>query len=135
MTWFRSHRRTLTRLAALVLALQSLSMAVAASAHAAAAADGSNLIVVCTAQGLKVIDVSAPDREPVPLVDHQCPLCITGCGGSCAVSVAPAVVHVIAVVFEPETQRGPPTAVAEIRPPHTRLALKATNPRGPPALV
>jgi hypothetical protein len=135
MTWFRSHRRIVTRLAALVLVLQSLSMLVAASAHAAAAADGSNLTVVCTAQGLKVMDLSAPDREPVPLGDHQCPLCVAGCAGSCAVSIAPSVVHVTAIVFEPESQRSTPLAVAETRPPHPRLALKSTNPRGPPALA
>lgn len=135
MTWFRAHRRTICRLAALVLALQSLALVVSAAAHAAAAgAEGSNLVVVCTSEGLKVIDLTAPDREPVSLGSHQCPLCLTACAGN-ATAVPPVVFAVVAITFEPAD--APDLVPAPVETPlHLpRLALKSAHPRGPPVLA
>ena len=133
MTWFRIHRRRFAFLSALVLVLQTLAVTAATQANAAAAsAEGSNLVMICTAKGVQMIDLSAPDKDPVPVSGHhQCPLCIVGCA-SCATPAVPALLNAVAIVYEPAVQRMPQLHV-ETAVPTPPLDVRTTTPRGPPA--
>ncbi len=135
MTWFRIHRRRFAFLSALVLVLQTLAVTAATQANAAAAsAEGSNLIMICTAKGVQMIDLSAPDKDPVPVSGHhQCPLCIVGCA-SCAAPALPVLLVAIAIVYEPAVQHVPQLHV-ETAVPTLPLDVRSTTPRGPPALA
>jgi hypothetical protein len=135
MTWFRIHRRRFAFLSALVLVLQTLAVTAATQANAAAAsAEGSNLIMICTAKGVQMIDLSAPDKEPVPLSGHhQCPLCIVGCA-SCPAPALPTLLVAVTIVYEPAVQHVPQLHV-ETAVPTLPLDVRSTTPRGPPALA
>jgi hypothetical protein len=135
MTWFRIHRRRFAFLSALVLVLQTLAITAATQANAAAAsAEGSNLVMICTAKGVQMIDLSAPDKDPVPVSGHhQCPLCIVGCA-SCAAPALPVVMIAVAIVYEPAVQHVPQLHVTTVVPTPP-LDVRSTTPRGPPALA
>lgn len=135
MTWFRTHRRRFAFLSALVLVLQTLAVTAATQANAAAAsAEGSNLVMICTAKGVQMIDLSAPDKDPVPVSGHhQCPLCIVGCA-SCAAPALPTLLVAVAIVYEPAAQHAPQLHVEAVVPTPP-LDVRSTTPRGPPALV
>lgn len=140
MTWFRKYRRGFAVLSALVLALQAL--AVAAASHAkAAVADGTDLVPICTADGMRMIDLSAtgPEgpaaagTEQTPAGEHQCPLCIVGCGG-CAAPLLPLLLTTVVLLLGPEPQTRSSYAVA----PAARLLpleRRSSSPRGPPQLA
>ncbi len=133
MTWFRIHRRRFAFLSAFVLVLQTLAVTAATQANAAAAsAEGSNLVMICTAKGVQMIDLSAPDKDPVPVSGHhQCPLCIVGCA-NCAAPALPTLLVAVAIVYEPAVQRAPQLHV-ETAVPSPPLDVKTSTPRGPPA--
>lgn len=135
MTWFRAHRRRFAFFSALVLVLQTLAITAATQANAAAAsAEGSNLVMICTAKGVQMIDLSAPDQDPVPVSGHhQCPLCIVGCA-SCAVPALPVVLIAVAIVYEPAVRHVPQLHV-ETAVPTPPLDVRSATPRGPPALA
>lgn len=136
MTWFRSQRRRLSLLSALVLALQTLAVAAASHAHAsAAAAEGSTLIMICTAQGVKVMDLNAPDKDPVPVGQHQCPLCIVGCASCATPAVAATLVLAAVIFYQPAVGPSAPDLQAQRQIPPPHLAQRTTSPRGPPALA
>jgi len=135
MTWFRTHRRRFAFLSALVLVLQTLAVTAATQANAAAAsAEGSNLVMICTAKGVQMIDLSAPDKDPVPVSGHhQCPLCIVGCA-NCAAPALPTLLVAVAIVYDPAVQHVPQLHV-ETAVPTLPLDVRSTTPRGPPALA
>lgn len=136
MKWFRDNRRRFALVSALVLMLQTLAVTVATQANAAAAtAEGSNLIMICTAKGVQMIDLTAPDKDPVPVSGHhECPLCIVGCA-NCATPPLPALMVAIAIVYAPAEQRAPQLHVETAAVPSPPLDLRTTTPRGPPALA
>lgn len=115
--------------------LQTLAITAATQVNAAAAsAEGSNLVMICTAKGVQMIDLSAPDKDPVPVSGHhQCPLCIVGCA-SCAAPALPTLLVAVAIVYEPAAQHVPQLHV-ETAVPTPPLDVRSTTPRGPPALV
>jgi hypothetical protein len=135
MTWFRANRRRLTLFSALVLALQTFAVTIATGANAAAAsAEGSNLVMICTANGVQMMDLSNPDAEPVPVNgEHQCPLCIVGCA-SCAAPALPLLMVAIAILV-PAATEGVPEVQPGASPASPSLISKSTSPRGPPALA
>lgn len=135
MKWFRANRRRFALLSAMILVLQTLAVTVATQANAsAAAAEGSNLIMICTAQGVQMIDLSKPDQDPVPISGHhQCPLCIVGCA-NCAAPALPVVLVAVAITYVPYVARVPQLHV-EVVVPAPPLTTRSVTPRGPPALV
>lgn len=135
MTWLRKNRRRLSLLSALVLALQSFALLGATQALAASADEGSNLVVICSADGLKVLDLTAPDREPVPVSgQNECPLCIMGgCHHSQAQIVGLNRLPTVLVVYEPARLEQAPFVVWQDEQPRPHQSHRIPNPRGPPA--
>lgn len=135
MSWFRLHRRRFAGLSALIVALQALAVMAASQAHATAAqAEGSDLVIICTAQGAKVIDLTNPDAEPAPVGGHQCPLCIVGCAGCGTPPIDPALLTDVIGVLLPAASHAVPVLVATPLSAPRHIA-SSTSPRGPPALA
>ncbi len=137
MTWLRKNRRRLSLFSALVLALQTLAILGSAQAQAAAtSADGSNLVTICTAQGLKVLDLNAPDGEPMPVDSpNTCPLCIIGgCHHGPAQVLGLTRLPAVLIVYEP-VQLEQPSFVERDEQPRPHQSHRNPSPRGPPAQV
>lgn len=135
MTWLRRHRRRFALFSALVFVLQGLAVVVASGAHAAVAnGDSENLVVICTGDGIKLIDLANPDAEPKSLGQHQCPLCIIGCAACATPAVDPTLLTtVIALLLPAETHAAPIAAVSVL--PQFGVIAKSTSPRGPPPAI
>lgn len=133
MTWLRANRRRFSLLSALVLALQTLAVTVAVGANtAAAAAEGSNLVMICTANGIQMVDLSNPDSEPVPVSgQHQCPLCIVGCANCAAPAFDPALLVVVIALLVPVEELSAPVSHRVVQVPDHRT-IDVSSPRGPP---
>lgn len=135
MTWLRRHRRSFAVLGALAFVLQALAVVIASGAHAAAISGGDgNLVVICTAQGAKIVDLNNPDADPVDLGSHQCPLCIVGCTACATPALDPALLTVVVSVLLPTEQPALP-APAESNVAQLRFVWKTASPRGPPAMA
>lgn len=109
-------------------------MSVASHANAAAS-DGTQLVPICTSDGVRMVVISSDGQEQQAPSDqhHQCPLCIVGCA-SCAVPTLPMLFATVVMLFAPATTAAPQVAVEPALPRPPLFSTSAT-PRGPPALA
>lgn len=132
MKWLRHNRRNFALFSMIVLVLQTLAVVVASGAHAASAAADGSTVIICTAQGLKVVDLDNPDADPVPIDAHQCPLCIVGCAACAAPAVDPTQLTTVVAVMLPDERHAIIPTADDWSPQPLHIAAVA-NPRGPPA--
>lgn len=120
----RPARPLATWLAVFALLVQSLAFALHGPLRVLAGADGG--LVICTAEGLKRIGASEPDRPPRP-AEHACSACVT----LASAAIPPAAAPATAIAYAAAGTMTP--AFREALP--ARSTIVAAQPRAPPFRV